>query len=160
MDLVTLLAAADGVHARDASTLARVDAFTASRAWRAPGGRRRVSHRTAAGVPVDVFPNARRVRGGDDVHDAPGGRRGHRARVSSARRRARGDRARPRARGTAKVSAGTRTRRAARWARRSGPGSDVSVVRSNRGGYQSYADLLDSDSDEEEAVDDAANAAA
>ena len=161
MDLVTLLAAADGVHARDASTLARVDAFTAPRAR---GARREnvdasaiepppVSRSmffqthdayevatTSTTRPEDVADIVHVFRLRDDAREAIA-----RALVPA---------------GLRKFRRGREDETRALGAAIPGPGSDVSVVRSNRGGYQSYADLLDSDSDEEEAVDDATRPAA
>ena len=161
MDLVTLLAAADGVHARDASTLARVDASTAPRAR---GARREDVDASAIEPPPvsrsmffqthDAYEVATTstTRPGDVVDIVHVFRLRDDAREAIAR---------------ALVPAGLRKFRRGRedetralGAAIPGPGSDVSVVRSNRGGYQSYADLLDSDSDEEEAVDDATRTAA
>ncbi len=161
MDLVTLLAAADGVHARAASTLARVDAFTAPRAR---GARRENVDASAIEPPPvsrsmffqthDAYEVATTstTRPGDVVDIVHVFRLRDDAREAIAR---------------ALVPAGLRKFRRGRedetralGAAIPGPGSDVSVVRSNRGGYQSYADLLDSDSDEEEGVDDATRTAA
>ena len=158
MDLVTLLAAADGVHARDASTLARVDASTAPRARREdvdasaiepPPVSRSMFFQTHDAYEVATTSTTRPEDVADIVH------------VFRLRDDAREAIAR------ALVPAGLRKFRRGRedetralGAAIPGPGSDVSVVRSNRGGYQSYADLLDSDSDEEEGVDDATRTAA
>ena len=121
MDLVTLLAAADGVHARDASTLARVDASTAPRARREdvdasaiepPPVSRSMFFQTHDAYEVATTSTTRPEDVADIVH------------VFRLRDDAREAIARARARGTKKVSAGTRGRdaRAGRGDPRAGIG--------------------------------------
>ena len=152
MDLVTLVAAADGVHARDASTLARVDASTAPRA--------RVSREQGVDASsVDEPPPVSRSTFFQS-HDAYEVATTSAARASDVADVVHVFRLRDDAReaivralvpvGLRKFRRGREDEARALGAAIPGPGSDVSVVRSNRGGYQSYADLLDSDSDEEE----------
>lgn len=153
MDLVKLIAAEDGVHARDASSLVRVDASTARQIPLEALDQRVqppledslfVSHDVYA---VDASPQALitdvrdyihvfRVR--EDVREAMA-----RSLVPLALR---------------KFRRGVEDAARALGEAISGPGSDVSVQRSNRGGYQSYADLLDSSDDEEEDATDDGNA--
>ena len=141
MDLQTLIAAVDTVHARDPSTLRRIDASTARVVPTAALDASSSCFQTHVTYAVDDTDDAIATATlihiftlRDDVREAlvrtlvPLGLRKFR----------RGREDEERSLGGAVP----------------GPGSDVSVVRSNRGGYQSYADLLDSSSDDDDDDDD------
>ena len=146
MNLPTLIAAADGVHAVDIATLARIDASTARPRPLNDGQKafdRDSFFQTHDAYDIAEASTSSSADDADVVHVFTLTNDAREALVRDL------------------VPLGLRKfRRGREDAARSlgdpvpGPGSDVSVVRSNRGGYQSYADLLDSDSDSEN--DDAA----
>ena len=160
--LASLIAATDGIHARDPSTLDRLDASTASK--RTPS-----SVVAACAFETSFFEThvAYAVERDDEREDGEGVRDANVCadaaddaevvHVFTLK-----DKVRERLTRALTPLALRKFRRGREDEARSlggavpGPGSDVSVVRSNRGGYQSYADLLDSDSEDEvsDAVDD------
>lgn len=160
--LASLIAATDGIHARDPSTLDRLDASTASK--RTPS-----SVVAACAFETSFFEThvAYAVERDDGREDGEGVRDANVCadvdddaevvHVFTLK-----DKVRERLTRALTPLALRKFRRGREDEARSlggavpGPGSDVSVVRSNRGGYQSYADLLDSDSEDEvsDAVDD------
>lgn len=136
MDLRTLIAAVDTVHARDPTTLRRIDA----------SGARVVSAAAALASANFQTHTAYALEDSDDPEAAP-----TLVHVFTLREDARDALVR------ALLPLGLKKfRRGREDAERSlggavpGPGSDVSVSRSNRGGYQSYADLLDYSSEDGE----------
>ena len=157
-DLETLIAATNGIHAVDPSRLVRLDATTARRLTRANATRR--CDTDASRVCFFSTHEAYEItHARDDLDDDDDDSRAARnpnnvVHVFTLRADVR----------EALVStlvplALAKRRRGREDAERAlgeaipGPGSDVSVVRSNRGGYQSYADLLDSSDDEDDADD-------
>ena len=147
MNLPTLIAAADGVHAVDIATLARIDASTARPRPLNDGQKafdRDSFFQTHDAYDIAEASTSSPAADADVVHVFTLTNDAREALVRDL------------------VPLGLRKfRRGREDAARSlgdpvpGPGSDVSVVRSNRGGYQSYADLLDS-SDSDSENDDAA----
>jgi hypothetical protein len=137
MDLPALMAAVDTVHARDPSTLRRIDASTARVVPAAALDASSSCFQTHTTYAVDDTDDASAAATlihiftlRDDVREAL-----VRALVPLGLRKFR------RGREDEERSLGGAV---------PGPGSDVSVVRSNRGGYQSYADLLDSSDDDDD----------
>ena len=136
MNLPTLIAAADGVHAVDIATLARIDASTARPRPLNDGQKafdRDSFFQTHDAYDIAEASTSSPAADADVVHVFTLTNDAREALVRDL------------------VPLGLRKfRRGREDAARSlgdpvpGPGSDVSVVRSNRGGYQSYADLLDS----------------
>lgn len=157
--LASLIAATDGIHARDPTTLDRLDASTASK--RTPFVVAALAFETSF-FETHVAYAVERRRGDDDGEDgnvyvADDADDAEVVHVFTLK-----DKVRERLTRALTPLALRKFRRGREDEARSlggavpGPGSDVSVVRSNRGGYQSYADLLDSDSEDEvsDAVDD------
>lgn len=147
--LASLIAATDGIHARDPTTLERLDASTASK--RTPFVVAALAFETSF-FETHVAYAVERRRGDDDgeggnVYTDDDAEFVH---VFTLK-----DKVREKLTRALTPLALRKFRRGREDEARSlggavpGPGSDVSVVRSNRGGYQSYADLLDSDSEDE-----------
>lgn len=157
--LASLIAATDGIHARDPSTLDRLDASTASK--RTPSS----SVVAALAFETSFFEThvAYAVERDDERDDDGEGVRDANVYAEVVHVFTLKDKVRERLTRALTPLALRKFRRGREDEARSlggavpGPGSDVSVVRSNRGGYQSYADLLDSDSEDEvsDAVGDA-----
>ena len=151
--LASLIAATDGIHARDPSTLERVDASTASKRPLVVAAFETSFFETHAAYGVERrrrgrgIENGENGENGDVCADADDAEVVHVFRLK--------DEVRERLTRALTPLALRKFRRGREDEARSlggavpGPGSDVSVVRSNRGGYQSYADLLDSDSEDE-----------
>ena len=158
--LASLIAATDGIHARDPSTLDRLDASTASK--RTPSSVvAALAFETSffeTHVAYAVERDDEREDGGNGDVYADADDEAEVVHVFTLK-----DKVRERLTRALTPLALRKFRRGREDEARSlggavpGPGSDVSVVRSNRGGYQSYADLLDSDSEDE--VSDAVDAA-
>ena len=147
MDLRTLIAA-DGVHARDVTALERLDASTA----------RRVREKTDAdafSAQPSVFASHETYAVARASDDAPSDARDHVHvfRLRDDVREAMTSALLPLA--LAKFRRGREDEARSLGGAVPGPGSDVSVIRSNRGGYQSYADLLDSEDEDEDEDEDA-----
>ena len=148
--LASLIAATDGIHARDPTTLDRLDASTASK--RTPSSVVAALAFETSFFETHVAYAVERRRGDDDgeggnVYADDDAEVVH---VFTLK-----DKVREKLTRALTPLALRKFRRGREDEARSlggavpGPGSDVSVVRSNRGGYQSYADLLDSDSEDE-----------
>jgi len=148
--LASLIAATDGIHARDPTTLERLDASTASK--RTPFVVAALAFETSFFETHVAYAVERRRRdddgeGGNVYENADDAEVVH---VFTLK-----DKVREKLTRALTPLALRKFRRGREDEARSlggavpGPGSDVSVVRSNRGGYQSYADLLDSDSEDE-----------